>query len=56
MVHQRLVLELALETTRVANAVPRLDADEGRLFAERTPEGNDGGTESDSHFWIATSA
>ena len=55
MVHQRFVLELSFETAGIANAVPRLDADEGRLLAERTPEGDDGGAECDSHLWIATS-
>ena len=56
MVHQGLILELALEAARVANAVPGLDADEGCLLAEGTPEGDDGGAEGDCHFRIATSA
>ena len=61
VVHKGLVLELTFEAPRIADpriadTVPRLDADEGCLLAERTPEGDDGGAEGDSHFWIATSA
>ena len=55
MVHQGLVLELALETTWVAKSIPRLDADEGSLFAERTPEGDDRRAEVESHLWLAVS-
>ena len=53
MIHQRLVLELTLETTRIANAVPRFDADERCLFAKGTPEGDDRGTEADGDLWLA---
>ena len=56
MVHQGLILELALEAARVANAIPGLDAYEGCLLAKRTPEGDDGGAECDCHFRIAASA
>lgn len=55
MVHHGLVLEFPLETSGIANAVPRLDTDEGRLLAERTPESDDGSAEGDCHFWIAAS-
>ena len=41
MVHQGLVLELALEVSRVADAVPRFYADERSQFAVWTPEGAD---------------
>ena len=54
MVHQGLVLEFSLEAARVANTIPRLDADEGRLLAERTPEGDDGGTEGDGDLRITS--
>ena len=47
MVHQGFVLEFAVEATRIANAIPRLDADEGCLLVVGTPEGNDGGAEGD---------
>ena len=53
MIHQRLVLELALETARVADAVPRLDADKGGLLAIRTPEGDDWRAEGDRHLRLA---
>ena len=39
MVHQRLVLELALEISGIAKTIPRLDADKRRLLVIRTPKG-----------------
>ena len=42
MVHEGLVLELAIESTMVANAIPRLDADEGGILAKGAPESTNG--------------
>ena len=53
MIHQRLVLELTLETSWIADAVPGFDADEGRLLAIGTPEGDDGCSEGDGDFGLA---
>ena len=53
MVHQRLVLELSLEATRITDTIPRLDADEGRLVAVWAPEGNHRGTEGDGHLGLS---
>jgi hypothetical protein len=53
VVHEGFILELTTEAARITNAVPWLDTDEGCLFAVRTPEGNDGGTEGYSHLWLS---
>jgi len=42
MVHEGLVLELALEATGIAEAIPRLNADKGGLLAVRAPKSADG--------------
>ena len=47
VVHEGFVLKLAVEATRVANAVPRFDADEGGVFVVWTPECDDGCAEVD---------
>lgn len=47
MVHEGLVLKLAVEATRVANTVPRFDADEGSVLVVWTPECDDGCAEVD---------
>lgn len=53
MVHQRLVAELSLEAARIADAVPRLDTDEGGLLAVRTPKGDDRRAEGERHLRLA---
>ena len=53
VVHKGLVLELTFEAPRIADAVPRLDANEGCLLAERTPESDDGSAEGDGNLWFA---
>ena len=42
VVHVGLVLELTFPSSRVAQAIPRLYADEGSLLLIGTPEGDDG--------------
>ena len=41
MIHEGFVLELTLETSWVANTIPRFNANEGCLFIIRTPESTD---------------
>ena len=53
MIHQGLVLELSLETTRITNTIPRFNADERRLFVVRTPEGNHWCTEGNRHLRLS---
>ena len=53
MVHQRLVLELTLETTRITDTIPRFDADEWRLLVVWTPESNHRCAESDCHLRLS---
>ena len=53
VVHQGLVLEVAVEATMIAQAVPRFDADEGSVFSKRTPESADGRLVIHGHSWLA---
>ena len=53
MVHEGLVFELALETTGIAQTVPRFDAYEGSLLLVGTPESDDRGAEVDCYYGIA---
>jgi len=53
MVHQRLVLKLTLETTRITDTIPRLDTDEGGLFIVWAPEGYHWCAEGDCHLRLS---
>jgi hypothetical protein len=52
VIHQRLVLELTIEPSRITDAVPWFNADEGSLLAIGTPEGDDRCTEGNSYLRI----
>jgi len=53
VVHEGLVLERSLEAARVAETVPRFDADKRGFLTAGTPEGNHGGAELNGDFGIA---
>ena len=53
MVHEWLVLELSIESTRVADAIPRFNTYKRCLLTIGAPEGNDRRAELYRHFWLA---